>query len=414
MTIETRLHALDAVRSFALLLGVVHHATLSFIPGAAPGVYAAVTDVSPSVPLAIVSFTGHTFRMSLFFMMAGFFAHLVIQRKGLAAFCMDRIRRIFVPLVLAWIIFFPLVAAAWSWGMNGIFLDSLLDLWPPSVDRFPLSYLWFLYYLLVIYVLALGVRAALLLLDPGGHTLRVADSLVRYVVVHRWAGLLLLTAPLCVALLVTESGWHIIGGIITPNRSLVPQSLAVFAYGMAFALGWMLHRNVAVLTHWREHWRGYLVAAVAATTLCVGLATVRELPIADVVSQMERLTFAACYAFACWCWMFGITGAALRFLSEPNANLRYVADASYWVYLVHYPIIIALQDVFATVPLHWVVKFPLILAATLGVSFVTYHYLVRSTFLGRMLNGRSVERTPRPSLIISTRRAGSPIHHRSR
>ena len=32
---ESRLHALDAVRGFALLLGVAFHAALSFMPGMA-------------------------------------------------------------------------------------------------------------------------------------------------------------------------------------------------------------------------------------------------------------------------------------------------------------------------------------------------------------------------------------------
>ena len=41
------LHALDAVRAFALLLGVVFHAGFSFIPGMIPGLWA-ITDSSPS------------------------------------------------------------------------------------------------------------------------------------------------------------------------------------------------------------------------------------------------------------------------------------------------------------------------------------------------------------------------------
>ena len=247
MSTDERLHALDAVRAFALLLGVVHHATLSFVPGVTPGVYSAVVDVSSSTALAIVSFTGHMFRMSLFFMLAGFFTRLVIQRRGLRAFCANRIQRILVPLVLAWIAFFPLVAAAWSRGLNIDPLVSIRTIWPLSIDSFPLSYLWFLYYLLVMYVLALCFRGVILMLDQRGHVRRAADSIVRYVLTYRWVGLLLLTAPLCAGLL-TESGWFILEGVITPNRSLVPQLLAMLAYGMAFALGWMLHRNVALLT----------------------------------------------------------------------------------------------------------------------------------------------------------------------
>ncbi len=75
-----RLHALDAIRSFALLLGIVLHATMSFflpIPA---------LDNSPSTTLGVTFFTIHIFRMSLFFIIAGFFAHLVFHRKGGRAF----------------------------------------------------------------------------------------------------------------------------------------------------------------------------------------------------------------------------------------------------------------------------------------------------------------------------------------
>ncbi len=37
MSTHDRLHALDAVRAFALLLGVVFHAGFSFLPGLPPG-----------------------------------------------------------------------------------------------------------------------------------------------------------------------------------------------------------------------------------------------------------------------------------------------------------------------------------------------------------------------------------------
>ena len=82
---SVRLHALDAARAFALLAGVVLHATMSFflpIPGA---------DVSQSGALAAVFYAIHPWRMTLFFLIAGFFARLALQRRGLRAFVKDRL-----------------------------------------------------------------------------------------------------------------------------------------------------------------------------------------------------------------------------------------------------------------------------------------------------------------------------------
>ncbi len=97
MTSHERLHALDAVRAGALLLGVVFHAGFSFIPGMPPGIWAMV-DSSPSTPLAVVLFASHMFRMTLFFVIAGVFARMAFHRRGARRFWADRASRILVPL----------------------------------------------------------------------------------------------------------------------------------------------------------------------------------------------------------------------------------------------------------------------------------------------------------------------------
>ena len=63
--VSERLHALDAVRGGALLLGIVLHATLSFVP-ASPRFWI-IQDTHPSVTLGLLSFTIHVFRMTTFF-----------------------------------------------------------------------------------------------------------------------------------------------------------------------------------------------------------------------------------------------------------------------------------------------------------------------------------------------------------
>jgi len=93
-----RLHALDAVRGFALLLGIVFHATLSFLPP--PVHFWIVEDNHRNLTLGVLYFTTHIFRMTTFFLIAGFFAHMSFHRRGLAAFIGDRLKRIALPLVV--------------------------------------------------------------------------------------------------------------------------------------------------------------------------------------------------------------------------------------------------------------------------------------------------------------------------
>src|SRR6187402_1042841 len=104
------LHSIDCARALALLLGIVLHATMSFFLGLP------AQDNSQSVTLAVTFFVIHIFRMSLFFLVAGFFAHLAFHRRGLRGFLKDRARRVLVPLTAGWAILAPPTIAAVLWG----------------------------------------------------------------------------------------------------------------------------------------------------------------------------------------------------------------------------------------------------------------------------------------------------------
>ena len=82
---------------------------------------------------------------------------------------------------------------------------------------------------------------------------------------------------------------------------------------------------------------------------------------------------------ATWTWTFALIGAALRFCSSASPVRRYLADASYWVYLAHLPVVFFLQALVGQQPWHWTLKFPLVLGVALVFLFGTYHLLVRGT-----------------------------------
>ena len=71
------------------------HAGMSFIPG--PQIWV-VADAERSSAMAIMFFVIHMFRMVLFFLIAGFFAHMSFDRLGELAFVKDRFKRIALPL----------------------------------------------------------------------------------------------------------------------------------------------------------------------------------------------------------------------------------------------------------------------------------------------------------------------------
>jgi len=118
----------------------------------------------------------------------------------------------------------------------------------------------------------------------------------------------------------------------------------------------------------------------------------RALMAAPNMQAATRLAGAACYALAIWTATFAVIGLALRFLSGFSAARRYLADASYWLYIVHLPIVMALQVAVSLLDWPWPVKFAAILAAAFPVMFASYQFLVRYSVIGAVLNGRRMRR----------------------
>ena len=89
-----------------------------------------------------------------------------------------------------------------------------------------------------------------------------------------------------------------------------------------------------------------------------------------------------------WFLAYGLIGIFLRHMDGPSRSWRYMADASYWIYIVHVPFVMLLPLLLAKVPLPGLLKLALVSVAAISLILVTYHYFVRPTFIGRQLNGR--------------------------
>ena len=377
-----RLHGLDAVRGIALLFGVIVHASMSWLPGAQH--FWVTHDASPNELAGLLFYVPHMFRMLLFFLVAGLFARMACERLGAMGFIRDRARRIAIPLASLW---FPMLMAivaviAWNaWLVNNGSMPPAPETPPLSPRNFPLTHLWFLYVLLLCYIAALFLRATL---GRSAFLQRASNACVR--VLASPIGPLLLALPLAAAL-VTHAKWYAWFGVPTPDQSLYPSLAACVAFGSAFGFGWLLHRQQELLQRWTAHWPLHLVVAVAATVGCllhVGLAP-RLVP---ATRDIADIAYAIAYAVAAWSWTFAIVGLGLRFLSGHSPLRRYLADASYWIYIAHLPLVMALQVAMSRLEWPWFAEFALVLVATLAILLPGYDLLVRNTWIGAWLNGR--------------------------
>lgn len=389
-----RLHGLDALRGGALLLGVALHGAMSYLPVTVW----VVPDEQTSPVAGALFFAVHLFRMTTFFLLAGLFGRMMLRRKGWRAFARDRLSRIAGPLAAFWGPSLGAIIAVLLWKVahdNGGVLPTAGPPPPPlTAGTFPWTHLWFLWLLLIFYAVLLigrGVPA----LDRKGVVARLADRLAGGLI-GPWTPALL-AAPLALAFQAMPE-WYAFFGIPTPDHGVIPDPVALLAFGMAFATGVLLDRRRDLLGRIERSWApltgAALLTGAAAFYLTGGWAPKLE-PMADGAMKGAA---AWTYALAVYASTFAAVGLALRFASGRSGVWRYLADASYWVYIVHLPLVMVGQMLVLDLPWPWFAKLGAVVGGVTAVSLLTYELLVRHSFIGRWLNGRRAPwRKPAPA-----------------
>jgi glucan biosynthesis protein C len=378
-----RYGALDAVRAGALMLGVALHATMAYTDPP----FWIVQDAQRDNGFWIGFFVIHIFRMSLFFMLAGFFARLVFHKYGVKGFVANRAKRIALPLIIFWL---PVIAAIITLAvMTSMRFAAAGGVAPPApppptLTTFPLTHLWFLYMLLLLYVGMLALRGIVVLIDRSG---ALRDGLGRVLGWGVKTGVAVPVLALPLVLVTAQmTDWMRWIGIPTPDTGFVPNLMALTGFGVAFVFGWGLHRRTDLLATLAQQWMSNLLAAVIFTTYC--LWDMDATASFDKVAGRDHLMYAASYGLAIWTWSFGLIGLAMKTMSKPSQVWRFLSDSSYWVYIVHLPLVLWFQ--YLLMDQNWpaVAKFAAVVAGTLVIGLVSYRLSVRYSIIGTLLNGR--------------------------
>ena len=371
-----RIHYMDNLRALAMLAGVVFHAALAYSPLMHP--VWPLADSEPALAVDAVAWFLHMFRMPLFFLVAGFFAALLVARRGIAGLFRNRCARVLLPLLL----FLPPVLASLHWltaravatAVRPSPILAWLRAYVAEHGALPWipgwAHLWFLFYLMLFTVLV-WVWFTLDLRRIGMRIAALPPAALP-------ALFPLLLAP---ALAGTTLPWP-------APEFLLPSLWALAFFGMYFALGFQMFHNDALLERLRPLMHALLVGAIAAYAvlflLTGGFATPTLMPFQRALHVV--LEACAGYWMTLWCLLAG-----KRWLDGKNTMMRWLADASYWVYLVHLPLLFAIQYRLLDLPAHWMLKFAFSTAATLALSFASYQLLVRHSAIGRLLNGKRTQ-----------------------
>jgi hypothetical protein len=123
-----------------------------------------------------------------------------------------------------------------------------------------------------------------------------------------------------------------------------------------------------------------LVAFAATYWLLPAVASGEAVP-------SSRIFFGALYSATAWLTSLGLLGLATRFVRVLPAPAGALVDASYWVYLVHLPLVGAAHVFLSRASAPPLLSWGATILATLGVALPSW-VLVRRTWIGKLLGTR--------------------------
>jgi glucan biosynthesis protein C len=362
---------MDHLRALAMLAGVFFHAALAYSP-LMSGFWPAA-DRGNSVWVDVVVWGLHLVRMPLFFLVAGFFAAWVIERRGPGDLFRQRLRRIALPFLVALPLALWALTASTVWAARNVEHPSAMLVMirqfmamedPPQLPP-GTTYLWFLYYLLLFTVLHWVVRT----LNFG----RIGQWLVRC----RPAALLVGLPLLLVPALASVSAPH------PAPESFLPQFWALGFYGSFFALGTLLHSQPDWLARAR-HMAPWLAVGCAVLYVAFLWRLSVELP-GQAFPSTASWPVATMEAFlSVWLTVLCLL-AGQRLLDRPSVAMQYLAQGAYWTYLLHLPLLFVIQYRLMDLDWAWPLKFAVASMGTLALCLLSYQGLVRHTPLRKFV-----------------------------
>jgi len=384
---DRRYHGLDALRGGMMMLGIVLHAAMLYLADP-PATMPIPTDRGASPAFDVVFAFIHAFRMPLFFVLAGFFAALLVEKRGVAGTLRNRAARILGPLAAGIVTILPVTAL--------LFLDFMLaarfgtrELLPDHAamgalreeieargvptGRPALLHLWFLYYLCFFYLLLPLLRMLARRIPPGP---------------PRDGGLLAspaLVIPL--SLCTAATLWPFHGGQVHEGFIYFrPHPPSLLYYGSFFVLGYLLHARPGLLHVPARRPLAWAVSAAALFALSLE-ASAHDRAAAGG-EPLRHLLAVVLNGFCTWALIYAFLGITQKHFDRVSPWIQYVSQSSYWVFLVHMPLVLLAGWWLAPYALPGLVKFVLVCGFTAAVAFASFHYAVQRTWVSQFLHGR--------------------------
>jgi peptidoglycan/LPS O-acetylase OafA/YrhL len=331
-----------------------------------------------SIIIDLAIWSSHRLRMPLFFIMSGFFTHLVLERKGRSEYLLNRLKRIMVPFLIASFILLPIVVELFAKSIvvnnDSIFNDLFSIAWanPYTIINFKLiklAHLWFLYYLFIFSILLSTVYKTRLLLFCEHYFKENYEKSMTLVFILLLVLHFFMISPLK----------------INPTFNLSIDLGAFIYYGMFFMWGYFLYISEVIEAIIKLNYKRYAFFAFSAAMISslFILQYLKNDSLSITYEYLINIT-TALYAF------FGLNAlisGSLNLIKKESKVVNYLSDSSYWIYLIHVPIVILGQRLLYNVSMAPELKWVIVVCLSYMILFPSYH-MIRFTFIGTYLHGK--------------------------
>lgn len=347
MQAPNRLVYFDNLRVALIVAVIAHHAAQAYGPtgGSWP-----IQEPTLAAILGPFFMVNRSFGMSLFFMIAGYFAAMACDRSGPQRFARSRLRRLGMPLL----IFSLLILLLQVFVVGPLETGALGAPWPIDV-----LHLWFVQHLLLfslIYALWRSRRPGLT--EP---TLRPAPPPSYGAVLAFAAGLALVTAIVRTWYLIDH--WVYVLGYLRIAPADVPRDLSLFIVG---------------LLAYRHQWVTRFPSQAGRIWLAVGLALALlwyayELWFSDIVVLSDAtwgVLIPLWESVLCCAMCIGLTVLFRDKLNRQGRVAREMAAGVYMAYILHIFVVLLFQYLALGLNAPPLLKFLLVTLVTVPATFL--------------------------------------------
>lgn len=385
--VTAREHHWDSLRAFLMLLGIPYHAAMIYHSR----VLWDVQSPDKSELLTFVSGVLVSFRMPAFFIVAGYFAAMMLEKRTPSDWLKGRLIRLGVPFATGLVLLAPVQVALIDLNRavtGAISLTDALDVAARDVAHPGVSWimhLWFLPALLIYSTLLVGGRTLL-----NGPALDRLLEKLRVSCLSASHGVLLILA-------LSIGAWDV---IISMSRQAMLGAEGTVAYLLAhgidpylrylpfFFLGVVFRSlpDVRSAVVWRKGWQVPLLALIAA----VASSLLRGREGEALVILYETMDGIAAVLMS-----VTMIGIARRFWNRPDPRVDRIVDASFTIYLLHHPIVIGLATLFLLTDWSPLAEFSLICILAFALSYAAHRLIRRSALALLLFNGVQIGRKVR-------------------